>query len=130
MQPEVLFHVYLGPGNGSRWRLDADNYVGNINFFDAEFHDHGGGAMDEALGENFYSFDVTPVLQRMAGAGIHSSNSLKLTLIPAGRQPTALILGGHPSNWSFDNDATERAAPNDRARLGARIRKPCGPRNP
>jgi len=83
VQPEVLFHVYLGPGNGSM-APGRNNYVGNINFFDAEFHDHGGGAMDEALGENFYSFDVTPILHRMAGAGIHSSNSLKLTLIPGG----------------------------------------------
>ena len=48
---------------------------GNINFFDAEFHDHGGGAMDEALGENFYSFDVTPILHRMAGAGTADSHA-------------------------------------------------------
>jgi hypothetical protein len=84
VQPEVLFHLYLGPGNSSS-APGRDNYVGNINFFDAEFHDHGGGAMDEALGENFYSFDVTPLLRHMANAGIHSSNSLKLTLIPGGR---------------------------------------------
>lgn len=84
IQPEVLFHVYLRPGNGAM-ALGRDNYVGNINFFDAEFHDHGNGAMAEALGENFYSFDVTPLLRRMARAGIHSSTSLVLTLVPGGR---------------------------------------------
>ena len=87
VQPEVLFHLYLGPGNGSM-APGRNNYVGNINFFDAEFHDHGDGTMDTALGENFYSFDVTPLLHRMANAGIQSSNSLKLTLVPGG-QPTA-----------------------------------------
>ena len=42
-QPEVLFHVYLRPTRGGG--LNQDSHVGNINFFDAEFHDHGGGAM-------------------------------------------------------------------------------------
>ncbi len=87
VQPEVLFHLYLRPGNGSM-APGRNNYVGNINFFDAEFHDHGGGPMDEALGENFYSFDVTPLLHRMASAGIQSSNSLMLTLVPGGRPTT------------------------------------------
>jgi len=84
VQPEVLFHLYLGPGNSSA-APGSHNYVGSINFFDAEFHDHGGGAMDEALGENFYSFDVTPLLRHLANAGAHSSNSLRLTLVPGGR---------------------------------------------
>jgi hypothetical protein len=87
IQPEVLFHIYLRPGNGSM-APGRNNYVGNINFFDAEFHDHGDGAMDMALGENFYSFDVTNLLRRMASAGIQSNNSLMLTLVPGGR-PTA-----------------------------------------
>ena len=46
---------------------EAANYVGNINFFDAEFHEHGGGSkLDTALGENFYSFDVTALLSGIA----------------------------------------------------------------
>jgi hypothetical protein len=84
-QPGVLYHIYLcasptGP-------LDAASYVGNINFFDAEFHDHGGGSkLDTALGENFYSFDVTPHLQNIArkphGAG--ASDALFLRIVPGG----------------------------------------------
>ncbi|HKN78419.1 MAG TPA: hypothetical protein VJW16_04560, partial [Lysobacter sp.] len=65
----------------------AASYVGNINFFDAEFHDHGGGSkLDTALGENFYSFDVTPHLQNIArkphGAG--ASDALFLRIVPGG----------------------------------------------
>jgi hypothetical protein len=83
VQPEVLYHLYLRPSRAQR--LAPDNYVGNINFFDAEFHDHGGGAMAEALGENFYSFDVTSILQRLAGNNIASSDTLLLTILPGGQ---------------------------------------------
>ncbi|WP_159015798.1 tyrosinase family protein [Cognatiluteimonas profundi] len=82
-QPEVLYHLYLRPARAQR--LQPDNYVGNINFFDAEFHDHGGGAMAEALGENFYSFDVTSILQRLARNNVHAPDSLLLTIVPGGR---------------------------------------------
>jgi len=84
-QPGVLYHIYLcASPNGP---LDAASYVGNINFFDAEFHDHGGGSkLDTALGENFYSFDVTPHLQNIArkphGAG--ASDALFLRIVPGG----------------------------------------------
>ena len=44
-QPEVLYHVYLTPAGGQA-KLSQQNYVGAINFFDAEFHDHGNGSMD------------------------------------------------------------------------------------
>lgn len=86
-QPEVLFHVYLRPGKGSG-KLDKAAYVGNINFFDAEFHDHGGGAQDLALGENFYSFDVTDRLHALRRSGAAGANGLTVTLVPAGT-PTA-----------------------------------------
>jgi len=86
-QPEVLFHVYLRPGKGSG-KLDKAAYVGNINFFDAEFHDHGGGAHDMALGENFYSFDVTDRLHALRRSGAAGANGLTVTLVPAGT-PTA-----------------------------------------
>lgn len=82
-QPEVLYHVYLTPrGSGP----DPGVYVGNINFFDAEFHDHGNGALGDALGENFYSFDVTPLLQRLARGG-KAGRPLEVTVVPGG-QPT------------------------------------------
>ncbi|HVI59346.1 MAG TPA: tyrosinase family protein [Luteimonas sp.] len=86
-QPEVLYHVYLGPGRGPAGAGRGD-YVGSINFFDAEFHDHGGGKLDEALGENFFSFDVTALLDRLATRGNgNARDSLAVTFQP----------GGHPA---------------------------------
>jgi tyrosinase len=83
-QPEVLYHLYLTTPSG-RVGLSRDTYVGNINFFDAEFHDHGHGAMAEALGENFYSFDVTDLLRRIGRSGDHSAaGGLKLSFVPGG----------------------------------------------
>jgi tyrosinase len=88
-QPEVLFHVYLTPGRGTH-ALERANYVGAINFFDAEFHDHGHGAMGDVLGENFYSFDVTEILSRIASSSLKADarNSLFVTFVPGG-QPTS-----------------------------------------
>jgi hypothetical protein len=84
VQPEVLYHLYLTPPSG-KMGLNKDDYVGAINFFDAEFHDHGGGKMAEALGENFYSFDVTKVLQAIARSGDPSaSGALQLSFVPGG----------------------------------------------
>jgi hypothetical protein len=81
-QPEVLFHVYVLPmGGGAPSR---ERYAGNINFFDAEFHDHGRGAKADLLGENFYSFDVTEVLRRIEAAG-GSREGLQVLIMPAGR---------------------------------------------
>ena len=96
-QPEVLFHVYLSPGHGGR--LDAAHYVGNINFFDAEFHDHGTSTkMDMALGENFYSFDVTDLLERLKRSGTHDArDALLVTIAPAGRPS-----GGQPMVASLE----------------------------
>ncbi|HZH44164.1 MAG TPA: tyrosinase family protein [Lysobacter sp.] len=91
-QPEVLFHVYLSPGaNGGR--LDRAAYVGNIHFFDAEFHDHGDAQLDTALGENFYSFDVTELLNSLKRNRVpNARDALTVTIVPAGR-PTP---GGEP----------------------------------
>ena len=82
-QPETLFHVYLAPsGNG----VSKNAYVGAINFFDAEFHDHGGGsALDSALGENFFSFDVTDLLRRYERSGVKARDALSLTIVPGGQ---------------------------------------------
>jgi tyrosinase len=80
-QPEVLYHVYLAPrGRG----LGPQVYAGAIHFFDAEFHDHGGGAQDEALGENFYSFDVTEVLRRLASSPGASNAPFEVSFAPGG----------------------------------------------
>lgn len=79
-QPEVLYHIYLAPRGG---RPEPSAYVGNINFFDAEFHDHGQSPLDEALGENFYSFDVTQLLTRLAAGRV--AGPLEVTLVPGGR---------------------------------------------
>ena len=82
-QPEVLYHVYLTAGRGA---VGPDNYVGSINFFDAEFHDHGGGRLDEALGENFFSFDVTDILRKVARRGHRDArDALQVTFVPGGR---------------------------------------------
>lgn len=81
-QPEVLYHVYITPRGGPP---NQDTYVGNINFFDAEFHDHGNGALGDALGENFYSFDVTALLQRIAAGSRRAAQSLEVTVVPGGR---------------------------------------------
>jgi len=84
VQPEVLYHLYL-TAPGSNATPNRENYVGTINFFDAEFHDHGHGRMGEALGENFYSFDVTQVLQRIArSANPGARDALQLIVVPAG----------------------------------------------
>ena len=97
-QPEVLYHVYLTPA-GSHASLSQQYYVGAINFFDAEFHDHGNGTMDmskmgTAIGENFYSFDVTELLKKIARSGnaAIARDALTVTFVPGGK-PTP---GGKP----------------------------------
>lgn len=82
-QPEVLYHLYLTRSQDSR--LTPKEYVGNINFFDAEFHDHGRGELSDALGENFYSFDVTDLLRSMVSSGrARAGDTLAVTFVPGG----------------------------------------------
>jgi hypothetical protein len=89
-QPEVLYHVYLTPAGG---KLSQQAYAGNINFFDAEFHDHGHGAMGSEIGENFFSFDVTDILRRIERSGNpNARDALVVTFVPGGK-PTP---GGKP----------------------------------
>jgi len=85
-QPGVLYHVYLSPGR-AKATLDRSHYVGNINFFDAQFHDHGtSAAMDMALGENRYSFDITDLLQGFQRSGTREArDALLVTFVPGGR---------------------------------------------
>jgi hypothetical protein len=84
-QPEVLYHLYLTPSRATVG-LSQNMYVGNINFFDAEFHDHGHGKAGDALGENFYSFDVTELLRRMLDGGtVNAGESLAVAFVPGGR---------------------------------------------
>ena len=78
----MLFHIYLSPGKGVR--TDPSTYVGNINFFDAEFHDHGNGAMGDVIGENFQSFDVTDILRRFARDGVSDARN---ALVPSPSRP-------------------------------------------
>ncbi len=83
-QPDVLYHVYLASARAPE--IAADNYVGAINFFDAEFHDHGDRALDEALGENFFSFEVTPILRSLRQAhGPDGLRGLAVVFVPGGR---------------------------------------------
>jgi tyrosinase len=90
-QPEVLYHVYLSPTRGGR--LDDASYAGHINFFDAEFHDHGNGAMADVLAQNLYGFDVTGLLQGIARSGNPDAReALLVTFVPGG-VPTP---GGKP----------------------------------
>lgn len=83
-QPEVLYHLYLTPVTGGA--LNNASYAGTINFFDAEFHEHGGGSQfDDALGENFHSFEVTDVLRRLARSGrADVREALAVTFVPGG----------------------------------------------
>lgn len=82
-QPEVLYHLYVvARGAGVR----TEQYVGAIQFFDAEFHEHGDSELDEALGENFYSFDVTEQLQRLARENaVRPGVPVELVVVPGGR---------------------------------------------
>jgi len=84
-QPGVLYHVYVSSRpDGPR---DGAHYAGAINFFDAQFHAHGGGSrLDEALGENFQSFDVTAVLQGIAARphGNETRERLYVSFVPGG----------------------------------------------
>ena len=82
-QPEVLFDIYLRPARGGG--LNQASHVGSINFFDAEFHDHGGGAMADVVGENFYSFDVTELLRGIARRHEDGRDALTVTFVPGGR---------------------------------------------
>jgi hypothetical protein len=82
VQPDVLYHLYVTPASG-RAALGRDTYVGTINFFDAEFHDHGHGMMAEALGDNFYSFDVTRLLEKFARGGLGAG--VQVTFVPGGQ---------------------------------------------
>jgi hypothetical protein len=83
-QPGVLYEIHVGPPGGPA-TLDRRSVVGRINFFDAEFHDHGNAAQDEALGENFFSFDVTERLRALARGGADLRNEISVVLAPAGR---------------------------------------------
>jgi hypothetical protein len=96
-QPEVLYHLYLTRSQDAR--LTPKSYVGNINFFDAEFHDHGNGALSDALGDNFYSFDVTELLRSMVNSGAaRAGDRLALSFVPGGK-PTS---GANPLVGSIE----------------------------
>ncbi len=70
------------PGLG---RLDPRDLAGSIHFFDAEFHDRGGGTADEALGKNFYSCDVSGLLQSIARQDASPTRrALYVTIVPGG----------------------------------------------
>ncbi|BCT93864.1 hypothetical protein LYSHEL_28910 [Lysobacter helvus] len=98
-QPEVLYHVYITARPTDP--VDNAHYVGAINFFDAEFHDHGGGSkLDEALGENFFSFDVTALLNTIAKKphGVAAGSELYVTFVPGGRP----VSGANPMVASIE----------------------------
>ena len=83
----MLYHVYLCPSPNAP--VDAASYVGNINFFDAEFHDHGGAnsKLDSALGENIYNWDVTAHLRNIAKRKLGSTarEMLFVKVVPGGK---------------------------------------------
>ena len=90
-QPEVLFHLYVSAVQGPE-QLDAAHYAGNINFLDAEFHDHGGGSpLDMGLGDNLFSFDVTEILALLRRQSADRAHGLRITIVPGG-----VPAGGHP----------------------------------
>jgi hypothetical protein len=80
-QPAVLYNLYLQLPAGSGGTTDF--YVGHINFFENEMHDHGHGSDTD----KFYSFDITDLAKRLRAGGKLTSNP-ELTIVPKG-QPTA-----------------------------------------
>lgn len=76
-QPGVLYDLYLDlPENGGTGDANP-NYVGSINFFDAE-HSHAANA-----NQKFYSFDVTDVARKLqTGGGLPEQPTV--TIAPAG----------------------------------------------
>jgi hypothetical protein len=83
-QPGVLYHVYVS--NRPDGPRDNAHYAGAIHFFDAEFHAHGDRKLDEALGDNFQSFDVTALLRGVAlrPHGNEASERLFVSFVPGG----------------------------------------------
>jgi tyrosinase len=88
--PGILYHVYLNLPARASAAVAQRHYVGAITFFDAvvpgraqmEGMDHAG------MGEGpSFSFDVTPMVRRLAGAG-----RLDVTLVPQGRP----VAGANP----------------------------------
>lgn len=83
--PGILYHVYLNLPARASAAVAQRHYVGSITFFDAvmpargqmERMDHAG--MGDGSGPSF-SFDVTPLIRRLASAG-----RLDVTLVPQGR---------------------------------------------
>ncbi len=83
-QPGVLYDIYVSPTRGGV--LNNASYAGAINFFDAQFHDHGHGAMGVALGQNLNSFDITDLLRRIVRTGNpNARQSLLVTIVPGGK---------------------------------------------
>jgi tyrosinase len=76
-QPGVLYDVYLDlPASGSTNEA-TDNYVGTINFFNAD-HTHTGAASQQ-----FYSFDVTDLARKLQSKG-GVPEKPSVTIAPAG----------------------------------------------
>jgi tyrosinase len=76
-QPGVLYDVYLDLPEGARTNGANDNYVGTINFFDAE-HAH-----TDAANQKFYSFDITDLAKKLQSKG-GVPEKPTVTIAPAG----------------------------------------------
>ncbi len=71
--PGVLYHVYLDLPDNTRPADHGDNYVGSLNFFDAEVLPNG----------RFFSFDVTDIIRNLRAKKKLSENAA-FTILPAG----------------------------------------------
>jgi tyrosinase len=83
-QPGVLYDIFLElPDNADQAKRNA-HYVGSINFFDAQEHDHGhaGGEVAHDDGR-FLSFDVTKLMKELANKDALAAEPT-LTIAPAG----------------------------------------------
>ncbi len=76
-QPGVLYDVYLDLPESASTNEANDNYVGTINFFNAD-HAHTGTASHK-----FYSFDVTEVARKLQSKG-GAPEKPTVTIAPAG----------------------------------------------
>jgi tyrosinase len=81
VQPGVVYHLYLEMPAATTGGATTQYYVGTINFFHAEHHDHGDAP-------KFQSFDITDLAKSLHAHGKLASKA-ELTIVPNGQPATA-----------------------------------------
>jgi tyrosinase len=83
--PGVVFRVFLNnPQANASSDPDETNYVGSIALFQSSGHDHDTNSQGKELpGEN-YSFDITPLVQRLKDQGKWDERAIDVTFVSKG----------------------------------------------